>query len=70
MEAYDDPVTLVSQIKLEVVLFKDAINNHLDRIGLTEDLGSGKQVVILINENSMIVCFFDGKDSCGMQGGC
>jgi len=53
LEAYDDPIKLVSQIKLEVVLYQDAVNNYLGRIGVEMGLEGGKQVVILINESSL-----------------
>lgn len=52
LEASDDLIRLVSQIKLEVVLFKDAINNYLGQIGVVTGLDAGKKVVILINESS------------------
>ena len=53
LEANDDPVKLVSQVKLEVVLFQDAVNNYLGQIGVTTGLEDKKQVVILINESSL-----------------
>ena len=53
LEAYDDPIKLVSQVKLEVVLFQNAVNNFLNRTGVTMGLEGGKQVVILINESNL-----------------
>jgi hypothetical protein len=53
LEAYDDPIKLVSQVKLEVVLFRDAVNNHLSQIGVVTWLEGEKQVIILINESSL-----------------
>ena len=53
LEAYDDPIELVSQVKLEVVLFQDAVINYLRRTGLVTGLEGEKQVVILINETSL-----------------
>lgn len=53
IEAYDDPIELVSQVKLEVVLFQDAVNNYLSQTGVATELEGGKQVVILINENGL-----------------
>ena len=54
LEAYDDPLELVSKVKLIVVLSQDAVNNYLNQIGVTSGFGVSKQVVILINESSLI----------------
>ena len=53
LEAYDDPIELVSQVKLEVVLFQDAVNKFLNRTGITTGLEGEKQVVILIKESNL-----------------
>ncbi len=53
LEAYDDPIQRLSQVKLEVVLFQDAVNKSLSRSGVTSGMEGGKQVVILINESSL-----------------
>ena len=53
LEAYDDPSKLVTQVKLEVILFQDAVNNYLSRTGVAMGLEGGKQVVILIKESSL-----------------
>ncbi len=53
LEAYDDPIQRLSQVKLEVVLFQDAVNKSLSRTGVTTGMEGGKQVVILINESSL-----------------
>jgi hypothetical protein len=52
IEAYDDPVQLLSRVKLEVVLFQDAIHRALSRSGITSGIEGEKQVVILIDEIS------------------
>ena len=53
IEAYDDPIKLVSQVKLEVVLSQDAVTSYLNQTGMMTGLDSGKQVVILIKESSL-----------------
>ena len=53
LEAYDDPVQRMSQVKLEVVLFQDAVNKSLSRTGVASGMEGWKQVVILINESSL-----------------
>ena len=53
LEAKDDPIKLVSQVKLEVILFQDAVNNYLSRKGVAMGLDEGKQVVVLINESGL-----------------
>ncbi|KMP12260.1 hypothetical protein UZ36_01490 [Candidatus Nitromaritima sp. SCGC AAA799-C22] len=53
LEAYDDSAQSVSQVKMEVVLFQDAVNKALSRSGVTSGMEGGKQVVILINESSL-----------------
>lgn len=53
IEAYDDPIQLLSQVKLEVVLFQNAVNKALSRSGVTSGMEGGRQVVILINETSL-----------------
>ena len=50
LEAYDDPIKMVSQVKLQVVLSQDAVNNYLKQTGVATGLEVGKQVVIIINE--------------------
>ena len=52
IEAYDDPVQLLSQVKLEVVLFQDAVQRALSRSGITSGMEGEKQAVILIDEIS------------------
>ena len=53
LEAYDDPIESISQIKLEVVLFQDVVNKYLSQLGVATGLEGEKQVVILINESSL-----------------
>ncbi|MEE1550544.1 MAG: hypothetical protein V1244_02840, partial [Nitrospinaceae bacterium] len=45
LEAYDDPVQRMSQVKLEVVLFQDAVNKSLSRTGVASGMEGWKQVV-------------------------
>ena len=52
IEAYDDPVQLLSRVKLEVVLFQDAVHRALSRSGIISGMEGEKQVVILIDEIS------------------
>jgi hypothetical protein len=52
IEAYDDPVQLLSRVRLEVVLFQDAVHRALSRSGITSSMEGEKQVVILIDETS------------------
>ena len=53
LEAYDDPIKIVSQVKLQVVLSQDAVNNYLNQMGVATGLEVGKQVVIVINESGL-----------------
>ena len=53
LEAYDDPVEQMSSVKLEVNLFQEAISKTLSQSGVATGLESLRQVVILINENSL-----------------
>ena len=53
LEAYDDPIKIVSQVKLQVVLSQDAVNNYLNQMGVATGLKVGKQVVIIINESGL-----------------
>jgi len=52
IEAYDDPVQLLSRVKLEVVLFQDAVHRALSRSGIISGMEGEKQAVILIDEIS------------------
>ncbi len=52
IEAYDDPIQLLSRVRLEVVLFQNAINRALSHSGITSGMEGEKQVVILIDEIS------------------
>ena len=52
IEAYDDPIQLLSRVRLEVVLFQNAVNRALSHSGITSGMEGEKQVVILINEIS------------------
>lgn len=53
LEAYDDPMQLLSRVTLQVNFFQDAINKSLSRRGVSSGLEGVKQVVILINESSL-----------------
>ncbi|MBT6662320.1 MAG: hypothetical protein HOB58_04085 [Nitrospina sp.] len=53
LEAYDDPLELVSSVKLEVNLFQEAISRALSRMGFSAGLEGVEQVIILINESSL-----------------
>ena len=52
IEAYDDPVQLLSRVRLEVVLFQDAVHRALSRSGITPGMEGEKQAIILIDEIS------------------
>ena len=52
IETYDDPVQLLSRVKLEVVLFQDAVHRALSRSGIISGMEGEKQAVILIDEIS------------------
>jgi hypothetical protein len=60
LEAYDDTLELVSSVKLEVILFQEAISRVLGRKGFSAGPERVEQVIILINESSLS---FDGESS-------
>ncbi len=52
IEAYDDPVNMMSEVLLKVTLYADAVTQALNNLGVISGSSNRKTVLILLKENS------------------